>query len=96
MPQVPGMVYRVIATHLVKKAGLTHATAGAGAGAVTLIQRFGSALSLNIHLMCMDARMRRSGHCQAGDSGAEAQSQPRPLPRCVCPQQQTRSLGCKG
>lgn len=47
MGQVLGIVYRVIATHLVKKAGLTHATARSGA--VTLIQRFGSALNLNIH-----------------------------------------------
>ena len=47
MGQVLGIVYRVIATHLVKKAGLTHATARTGA--VTLIQRFGSALNLNIH-----------------------------------------------
>jgi hypothetical protein len=44
---VPGIVYRVIATHLVKKAGLTHQTARTGA--VTLIQRFGSALNLKIH-----------------------------------------------
>ena len=34
--------------HLIKKAGLTHRTAHTGA--VTLIQRFGSALNLNIHL----------------------------------------------
>jgi hypothetical protein len=37
----------VIATHLIKKAGLRHNTAHTGA--VTLIQRFGSALNLNIH-----------------------------------------------
>ncbi|MFQ5433552.1 MAG: IS91 family transposase [Anaerolineae bacterium] len=42
-----GIVYRVIATHLVKKAGHTHQAAKTGA--VTLIQRFGSALNLNIH-----------------------------------------------
>jgi hypothetical protein len=41
------IVYRAIATHLTRKAGLTRATAQAGA--VTLIQRFGSALNLNIH-----------------------------------------------
>ena len=29
-------------------------------GAVTLMQRFGSALNLNIHLMCMDALMPRA------------------------------------
>ncbi len=47
MGQVLGIVYRVIATHLVKKAGRAHQTAKTGA--VTLIQRFGSALNLNIH-----------------------------------------------
>jgi len=47
MGKVLGIVYRTIATHLIKKAGLTHKTARTGA--VTLIQRFGSALNLNIH-----------------------------------------------
>jgi len=42
-----GIVYRTIATHLVHKAGFTKACAQTGA--VTLIQRFGSALNLNIH-----------------------------------------------
>jgi hypothetical protein len=42
--QVLGIVYRVIATHLVKKAGYSKKTARTGA--VTLIQRFGSALNL--------------------------------------------------
>ncbi len=42
-----GIVYRGIATHLVKKAGHTHQVAKTGAG--TLIQRFGSALNLNVH-----------------------------------------------
>jgi ribosomal protein S27E len=45
MGRALGIVYRVIATHLVRKAGHTHATAHTGA--VTLIQRFGSALNLN-------------------------------------------------
>jgi len=54
MGQVLGIVYRVIATHLVKKAGYTHHTARTGA--VTHIQRFGSALNFNIHLMCMDTQ----------------------------------------
>ena len=47
MGRVLGIVYRVIATHLVRKADYTHNTARTGA--VTLIQRFGSALNLNIH-----------------------------------------------
>jgi len=61
MGRVLGIVYRAIATHLVKKAGHSHKTARTGA--VTLIQRFGSALNLNIHLMCMDARMPRAHGC---------------------------------
>jgi hypothetical protein len=44
---VLGIVYRVISTHLVKKAGYSKKTARTGA--VTLIQRFGSALNLNLH-----------------------------------------------
>ena len=47
MGKVLGIVYRVIATHLVKKAGHTHKTARTGA--ITFIQRFGSALNLNVH-----------------------------------------------
>ena len=47
MGQVLGIVYRVIATHLIHKAGLTRATAHTGA--VTLIQCFGSSLNLNVH-----------------------------------------------
>ena len=47
MGQVLGIVYRVIAGHLIKKAGFTRKEARTGA--VTLIQRFGSALNLNLH-----------------------------------------------
>ena len=47
MGKVLGIVYRCIATHLIRKAGFTRSTAQTGA--VTLIQRFGSALNLNIH-----------------------------------------------
>jgi hypothetical protein len=46
MGQVLGIVYRAIATHQGRKAGSTDRTASTGA--VTLIQRFGSALNLNI------------------------------------------------
>ncbi len=45
MGRVLGIVYRCIATHLIKKAGFSRMTAQTGA--VTLIQRFGSALNLN-------------------------------------------------
>ena len=47
MGQALGIVYRVLATHLIRKAGDTHRTARTGA--VTLIQRFGGALNLNVH-----------------------------------------------
>jgi len=48
MGRLLGMAYRCIATHLIQKAGFSRKTAQAGA--VTLIQRFGSALNLNVHL----------------------------------------------
>ena len=47
MGKALGIVYRSIATHLTRKAGYKNSTAHTGA--VTLIQRFGSALNLNIH-----------------------------------------------
>ena len=40
MGKVLGIVYRVLATHLIRKAGYTHKTANTGS--VTLIQRFGA------------------------------------------------------
>ena len=45
------MIHRVIATFLIKQAGLKRRQANTGA--VTLIQRFGSAANLNIHLHCL-------------------------------------------
>ncbi len=47
MGKVLGIVYRILATHIIHKAGFTKSTAHTGA--VTLIQRWGSALNLNIH-----------------------------------------------
>lgn len=47
MGTVLGIVTRAISTHLAHQAGLTRREAHTGA--VTLIQRFGSALNLNIH-----------------------------------------------
>ncbi len=47
MGRVLGIVYRAISSHLIKKARFTQKTAQTGA--VTLIQRFGSALNLNVH-----------------------------------------------
>jgi len=59
--QVLGIVYRAISGHLIRKAGLTRASAATGA--VTLIQRFGSALNLNVHfhLLVLDGVYRRAG-----------------------------------
>jgi ribosomal protein S27E len=59
--QVLGIVYRAISGHLIRKAGLTRASAVTGA--VTLIQRFGSALNLNVHfhLLVLDGVYRREG-----------------------------------
>ena len=48
MGRMLGIVYRAISTHLIQKTGYTRKTAQAGA--VTLIQRFGGALNLNVHL----------------------------------------------
>lgn len=47
MGKVLGIVTRAISTHLTRQAGFTKREAPTGA--VTLIQRFGSALNLNIH-----------------------------------------------
>ena len=48
------VIYRLLATHLAHKAGFR--CEEAATGAVTLVQRFGSALNLNIHLhmLCLD------------------------------------------
>jgi hypothetical protein len=46
MGKVLGIVYRAISTHLTHKAGLKRKEGATGA--VTLIQRFGSALNLNV------------------------------------------------
>jgi len=48
LTQVPGVVYRTISHHVIDKTGLTRACGATGA--VTLIQRFVSALNLNAHL----------------------------------------------
>ena len=45
------MIHRIIASFLVKQAALKRTAANTGA--VTLIQRFGSAANLNIHLHCL-------------------------------------------
>jgi hypothetical protein len=45
------IIRRVIASSLIKQAGLKRSAADTGA--VTLIQRFGAAANLNIHLHCL-------------------------------------------
>src|SRR5215472_12884303 len=45
------VIHRVIVTFLIKQSGLKPRQANTGA--VTLIQRFGSAANLNIHLHCL-------------------------------------------
>jgi hypothetical protein len=45
------IIHRVIATLLIKQSGLKRGQAHSGA--VTLIQRFGSAANLNMHLHCL-------------------------------------------
>ena len=57
MGRVLGIVYRVIATHLIKKAGFSRKAAHTGA--VTLIQRFGGALNMNV--LCAAAHISTCG-----------------------------------
>jgi hypothetical protein len=72
---VLGVAYRTISRHLISKAGLTRATGETGA--VTLVQRFGSALNLNVHfhMLFLDDAHRVDGadppaFCPAAAPGA--------------------------
>ena len=47
MGKVLGIIYRTISTHLIRQAG--YRLKDGATGAMTLIQRFGSAFNLNIH-----------------------------------------------
>jgi hypothetical protein len=60
--QVLGIVYRAISGHLIRKAGLTRANGVTGA--VTPIQRFGSALNLNVHFHLL---VLHGVYCRAGE-----------------------------
>ncbi len=95
MGKVLSIVYRAIATHLIRKAGYTKATAKTGA--VTLIQCFGGTLNLNYSLpyvisgctgrtVCRGRRKRRRWYLQVGRIGPQAQSKPHPFPWCLRPQ----------
>jgi len=73
------IIHRVIATFLIKQSGRKRAQAHTGA--VTLIQRFGSAANLNIHLHCLvlDGVYRSSAgapvfHEARAPSGAELET----------------------
>jgi hypothetical protein len=48
MGRILGIVCRAISSHLIQQAGFSRKTAQT-TGAVTLIQRFGGALNLNVH-----------------------------------------------
>ena len=62
LSQVLGIVYRAISTFLIRRAGL-RVGADARTGAVTLIQRFGSALNCFLHWSTVNARLTASGSC---------------------------------
>ena len=66
---VLGEVYRAISRHLIDKAGLTRTTGATGA--VTLVQRFGSALNLNVHfhMLFLDGAYQTVGATAAAGSG---------------------------
>ena len=53
LSQVLAVVQRGISTSVIQRSGLTVAS-GAKTGAVTLIQRFGSALNIHLHMLFLD------------------------------------------
>ena len=64
MSQVLSIVHRVISTFLIKVARMT-VKSRAQSGAVTLIQRFGSALNLNpqFHMLYLNGVYDANGYC---------------------------------
>ena len=68
---VLGVVYRTISRHLLHKAGL--ARSSGATGAVTLVQRFGSALNLNVHfhMLCLDGVYVADGAWTARGAAAD-------------------------
>jgi hypothetical protein len=89
---VLGIVYRCIATHLIKKAGFSRKTAQAGA--VTLIQRVGSALNLNVHFhwLCLDGGISRIPMAGCGPAGRKR----RPAPSWTGLLGRTGQYKCRG
>lgn len=76
MDRVLRIVYRTLATRLIHKAG--YSLVDGAIGAVTLIQRFGNALNVNIHFhilfldgayVCRDDRPPRFQHVKAPYKG---------------------------
>lgn len=65
MGKALGIVPRAIASHLIKKAGKTQKTSKAGA--VTLIQRFSSAINLNVHfeMLFLDGAYAKNNYGKA-------------------------------
>lgn len=59
LTQVLDVVYRKISGLLLQRTGLTRATGATGA--VTMVQRFGSALNLNIHFHMLCGTCRTPG-----------------------------------
>jgi ribosomal protein S27E len=61
LTRVLGVVYRTIARHVVERAGLTRASGATGA--ITVVQRFGSGLNLNVHfhMLFLDGAYRAAG-----------------------------------
>jgi len=74
MGRVLGIVYRAISSHLIQKAGFTRKTAQTGA--VTLIQRFGSALNLNVHfhMLFLDGVYTETKHGSCAPMGRNSRN----------------------
>jgi hypothetical protein len=70
LTRVLGIVYRTISAYVLKKARLSRASGATGA--VTLIQRFGSALNLNIHfhMLVLDGAYLVGTNARTGDAEA--------------------------
>jgi ribosomal protein S27E len=66
LSKVMGIIHRAISTHIVNRAGFSNKQAKTGA--VTLIQRFGSALNLNIHFHMLFLEGAISGNAWGGTS----------------------------
>jgi ribosomal protein S27E len=71
MGKALGVVSRSITSWLIRQAGFTHATARTGA--VTFIQRFGSALNLNVHFHMLFLDGVYVTRCHDGDSSNSSQ-----------------------